>query len=86
MATERNLRKDLTGKESVAFNVEAALNEQGPQTLIIIPENGEYLVYNTDETFIASIKRDEDNEWDVTEGEITQGIAATIGREIQRSS
>jgi hypothetical protein len=85
MNAERNLRKDLAGKEKQAFNIEAALNEEGPQTLIIIPSDDEYLVYNTDETFIASIKHDEDREWDVTEGEITEGIANIIGKEISRS-
>jgi len=85
MSTERNFRKDITGKETRAFNIEAALNEQGPRALIIIPSDEQYLVYDTDETFIASIKPDEDNEWDVVDGEITRGIADTIGKEIRIS-
>jgi hypothetical protein len=86
MAMERNLKRDFAGKETLAFNIEAALTEQGPKTLIIIPSDGEYLVYDTDETFIASIKPDEENEWSVVEGDITRGIADTIGREIKKKS
>lgn len=85
MNTERNLRKDIAGKEKQAFNIEAALNEEGPQILIIIPSDDEYLVYNANETFIASIKHEGHREWDVIEGEITKGVADIIGKEISRS-
>lgn len=86
MDNKRNFRRDLAGKESEAYNIEAALTEQGPQTLIIIPSEDTYHVYDTDENFIASIRRDEGSEWAVVEGDITRGIADTIGKEIVRSS
>ena len=83
MKTERNLQDDLKGNQEKAFYIEAPVNEEGPRKLLVIPSDEDFIVYDRD-VFLARIKSENEHEWHVSDGIISDGIANVIGKEIRR--
>lgn len=62
-----------------SFLIEAAINEEGPKVLRVVPGDTEHLVYQED-TILCKLKKNENGEWKETEGKLSPGAVMEIAR------
>lgn len=79
----KKIKLESAERESEHFYIEAAINEEGPKKLRVIPSKDEYIIYEGDQ-LLCRIKPADGGEWEPVEGDISRGIADVIGRAIKR--
>lgn len=79
---EENLAGNNMADSAGAFFIEVPLNEEGPKKLRVVPTGNEYEVYYQ-EAPVAKLKQQND-EWEQTDGELSPGIIKLLGLAIQR--
>lgn len=74
------MKENITGgqKDTHPFFIEAAINEEGPKKLKVVPLESGFEIFHEDKP-LGKI-RQSDDEWKQTEGELSPGVINLIGR------
>ncbi|MBC8052306.1 MAG: hypothetical protein H7Y13_04535 [Sphingobacteriaceae bacterium] len=80
---EVNNQTANNSKPGPSFFIEAAIDERGPQQLEIIPSFHQYLVYS-EGNMCACIQLNDEGEWELIDGQFSNGVVRIIGQEIMR--